>query len=247
MALSPVWYSCYQAAEAQKKSFNFDMAFPEKFDLLRLYDIEYKMRNTSEDEEFHRLMKAFITIHDAYLNYEPLPIEHAPTRMYTSDPRLEIKDIHQKFHGFFKTLDGYKILTEEGYQLIQQFNLGQGTQFFPIRLYHYETNQPINNETYYLMCLTDWRNYLLPEFCEGELYDFSTTKGGVISNWLTPGDEFNDAIALSSEASNCDLDLWHDPALHGSLFMSDRLKQALEQVGFLPCWHVLSTVLIYKQ
>lgn len=97
------------------------------------------------------------------------------------------------------------------------------------------------------MCLTDWRNYLLPEFCEGKLYDFSTTKGGVISNWLTPGYEFNDSIALSSEASHCDLDLWHDPALDGSLFMFDRLKQAFEQAGFLSRWNVLSTQLIHKQ
>ncbi|MCF9034575.1 hypothetical protein [Acinetobacter nectaris] len=247
MALSPVWYSCLQAAEAQEKKFQFEIAFPEKFDRLRLHDIEYKTRNIEENKEYQRLMKASVTIHDAYLNCEPLPIEHAPTRMYTSDPRPEIKDIDQKFKGFFTIQSGYEILTEEGYQLIQQFNLGQGTQFFPIRLYHYETNQPVNHETYYFMCLTDWRNYLLPEFCEGELKDRQRLKGNVTSYRLLHGDEFNDAIALLSEASNCDLDLWHDPGLHDSLFMSDRLKQTLEQAGFLPHWHVLSTKLIYKQ
>jgi hypothetical protein len=247
MSLSPVWYSCLQAAEAQEKKFQFEMAFPEKFDRLRLHDIEYKTRNTAENEEYQRLMKALIHINDPYLNYEPLPIEHAPTRMYTSDPRPEIKDIHQNFHGYFTICEGYKIFTEEGYQLIQQFNLGQGTQFFPIRLYHYETNQPVNHETYYLMCLTDWRNYLLPEFCEGKLKNYAEIKGDILSHYLKRGYEFNNAIALSSEASNCDLDLWHDPALHGSLFMSDRLKKALEQADFLPYWHVLSTQLIHKQ
>lgn len=34
---------------------------------------------------------------------------------------------------------------------------------------------------------------------------------------------------VSSEALNCDLDLWHDPMLRNSLFVSDRLCKALKK------------------
>lgn len=49
------------------------------------------------------------------------------------------------------------------------------------------------------------------------------------------GDYYKD-IAIAEQAINCDLDLWHDPALTSSIFISDELKKALAEAGMGTDW-----------
>ena len=244
--LNAVWYSCMQTQESHNKTYRFGFSIPNLYDHNRWFELEYKQpRTPKEQAEWEQLMDVAIDIKNTYLAYKKLPIQQPPITMYTY--RVPT-NIHQDFKGFFKISDGYKILTQPCYELLQQFKLAKGTQFFPLRLYDQESNQPLNNETYYLMNLTEssWRSYLMPKSCEGELCNLEYLNGGVQHYFLCPGDEFDHAIAVSSEALSCNLDLWHDPALKGSMFMSDRLKQALAQANFLEAWYVLSTQIIYK-
>ena len=221
--LNAVWYSCMQTQESHNKTYRFGFSIPSLYDYNRWFELEYKQPRTSEEQqEWHTLNHISIGIQQTYLAYKKLPIQQPPTTMYAY--RVPA-NIHQDFKGFFKISDGYKILTQPCYELLKQFKLAKGTQFFPLRLYDQESNQPLNNENYYLMNLTEssWRSYLMPESCEGKLRNLEELTGK-LEYRLMYGEDFDHAIALSNEALSCDLDLWHDPALKGSMFMCDRLK-----------------------
>lgn len=244
---SPVWFSPIYSMKVQSTRRAFGTSFKGVVDYLEYFILEKEFLERpvrgKEPPRIGEIRDKIIPFKNKRLDFYPIPLENAPTALYGY--KLSPK-IHPTFPGFFKTNDSF-VVTEECKALLQQFNLGENFQFFPVPLYDAATNQPVNNETYYVMSIADWRSFLIPEFCEGRIKDRDVLKDGYNIYALPYGDEFDNAIALSAEASNCDLDLWHDPALHGSLFMSDRLKQTLEQAGFLANFHICATKLIHKQ
>ncbi|MDO4768320.1 MAG: hypothetical protein Q4B25_09235 [Pseudomonadota bacterium] len=52
----------------------------------------------------------------------------------------------------------------------------------------------------------------------------------------------NDAV--SEEALHADVDIWHDPKLNRSIFMSAALKQALDKAKMSKVWKLVSCKLI---
>ena len=240
---SPVWFSPIYSSKAQETKKWFGTSFKDVVDYPEYKKIEETYpRTDAQQQRYMQILDAKIAFKNNYLDFRSIPKENAPTMMYGEELRT---DLHQFLPGFFKTLDSL-VVTQECLDLLMQFNLGEHIQFFPLPLYDLEKNELVNHETYYVMSIADWRSFLMPEFCEGKLKKRQSLKAGYQTYRLTVGDEFDNAIALSSEASNCDLDLWHDPALKNSLFMSDRLKQALESAGFLANFHICATKLVRK-
>ena len=76
----------------------------------------------------------------------------------------------------------------------------------------------------------------MPEQSSKHLSKEANKNDGYQAYWLYYEQYKSGAIALSERAVQCDLDLWHDPALIGSIFMSNALKQALDQAGMAPDW-----------
>ncbi|MBF7683645.1 hypothetical protein I2F27_09970 [Acinetobacter sp. B5B] len=242
---SAVWFSPIYSMKAQSTRRAFGTSFDGVVDYLEYFTIRKAYLESNQIPEPPRLgeiRNQIIPFKNKRLDFYPIPLENAPTALYGY--KLSHK-IHPTFPGFFKTDDSL-VVTDICKILLEQFNLGEKIQFFPVPLYDAATNQPVNNEIYYVMNIADWRSFLVPEFCEGELWKARRLKPDTPRHALTEGKEFDNAIALSAEASNCDLDLWHDPSLFCSLFMSDRLKQALEQAGFLANFHICATKLIHK-
>jgi len=241
---SPVWFSPIYSSKAQETKKWFGTSFKDVVDYPEYKKIEETYpRTDAQQQRYMQILSKKNIFNDNYLDFQPIPKENAPTMMYGEGLR---KDLHQFLPGFFQTLDSL-VVTKECLDLLMHFNLGERIQFFPVPLYDLEKNELVNHETYYVMSVADWRSFLTPEFCQGELSRVRRLDPEKPRYSLDPGDEFDEAIALSSEASNCDLDLWHDPALKNSLFMSDRLKQALEQAGFLANFHICATKLVHKQ
>ncbi len=50
------------------------------------------------------------------------------------------------------------------------------------------------------------------------------------------GYSYDTPIVLEPQAQQCDLDLWHDPMLWDSIFISQRLYDALNQAGMADSW-----------
>ena len=54
----------------------------------------------------------------------------------------------------------------------------------------------------------------------------------------------NGDCVLRSAALQCDVDLWHDPSVRGSIFLSQALRDALHKAKMLKPWFLHSCKLI---
>ncbi|WP_269915563.1 hypothetical protein [Acinetobacter sp. HY1485] len=241
---SMVWFSPIYSSKAQETRQWFGTSFKGIVDYPEYKILREKYPKTiTEQQRYDQILDEKILFNDHYLDFKSIPLENAPTMIYgegLSKKTLEL------LPGFFNTLDSL-VVTQECRELLIQFNLGEHIQFFPVSLYDLEKDELANNETYYVLNIADWRSFLAPDLCEGKLRKFQILKAGYQPYRLSAGDEFDHAIALFDDATKCDLDLWHDPALVRSLFMSNRLKLALEKAGFLENFHILATKIIHKQ
>lgn len=238
-----VWFSPIYSSKAQETRQWFGTSFKGIVDYPEYKKIEETYpRTDAQQQRYMQILRKKNVFNDHYLDFKSIPLENAPTMIYgegLSEKTLE------HLPGFFKTLDSL-VVTQECRELLMQFNLGEHIQFFPVSLYDLEKDEVANNETYYVMNIADWRSFLAPDFCEGKLKKRQALKAGYENYRLKRGSEFDHAIALFDNATKCDLDLWHDPALVRSLFMSNRLKLALEEARFLENFHIVATKIIYK-
>ncbi|MFT0214124.1 hypothetical protein VQ643_16260, partial [Pseudomonas sp. F1_0610] len=46
-------------------------------------------------------------------------------------------------------------------------------------------------------------------------------------------------IVLTSDALNCTVDIWQDPIVEGMLFLTDSLKEKLEEAGVVKTWKLI--------
>ena len=236
-----VWFSPIYSSKAQETRQWFSTSFKGIVDFPEYKKIEETYpRTDAQQQRYMQILGKKIAFKKIYLDFKLIPLENSPTMIYGEGLS---KEIHELLPGFFKTLDSL-VVTQACRELLMQFNLGEHIQFFPISLYDLEKDELANNETYYVMNIADWRSFLAPDFCEGELSEVHRLDPETPRYSLDPGDEFDNAIALSEGATKCDLDLWHDPSLFHSLFMSNHLKLALEKAGFLENFHVLTTKII---
>lgn len=106
--------------------------------------------------------------------------------------------------------------------------------FFDIQL-----NELVNDQTYYFFNITELRSYLRPECSSNDLDKLSYTKHeGYQLYKLYHADYADHAIAIKREAVECDIDLWRDPELDNSIFMSDELKKALGDAQLSDAWQL---------
>ena len=121
------------------------------------------------------------------------------------------------------------MLHESVATVLMQFNLGK-TLLSQVEIINIETDKRVTDQVYYYVHLAETREYLDDEKSkdlDSNLYDPSSKVRSVFR-------PKNDDIALNTEAQDCTVDLWHDPMLRNSWFMSDRLVQALIQAGLTP-------------
>ncbi|WP_019672348.1 hypothetical protein [Psychrobacter lutiphocae] len=125
--------------------------------------------------------------------------------------------------------NGSIFLHESIATVLMQFQLGQ-TKLRKVDIINILTDEKVTDDVYYYVDLAEKRDYFLAEQSEqvsGNSYDPSI-KCKYIRRPQT-GD-----IALKADAAECDVDLWHEPMLRDSWFMSDRLVQALIKAGLTP-------------
>ncbi len=209
----------------------FDLSFPDKFDYVELY----KIKGDSEEEKKQRkqLRNTKIEIVDQYHLSKKIEPKDAPTILYAHGFGKAVK-----LPSFFRTQDGFVILTEACANVLKKFRLGQSA-LYPLSFFDIKLNEPVNDQTYYFLNIAELRSYLRPEYCTEELDKHSYTKHeGYQLYKLYHADYTDHAIAIKKEAVNCDVDLWQDPELNHSIFISDELKKALDDAQLSDAWQL---------
>ena len=129
-------------------------------------------------------------------------------------------------------LNGRFLFVREDFaEILMKFNLG-GTKLFNVGYPIGMNGGVIYNYKFYLLNITEWRNYFIPE--ESTLISLRGVPKDGFEHYSLGNSYFvKSKVALSKLALKCDVDIWHDPMLDYSIFFSDRLKKALDEKGLL--------------
>ncbi len=133
-------------------------------------------------------------------------------------PEYEDEPLPQKSEYIFQV--GYGIaFNEECVNVLKQFNLGNST-LTPLKIHKLFTDELWLEDTFYFLNLCEQREYLVnPQPNEDcRFIPYYGNNGAYVRPELTMADN---AITIHQSALECDLDLWHDPLLHNSYFLSD--------------------------
>lgn len=183
----------------------------------------------------HKELGAYgIKISDLNSNFDKYEI--LPDSLWiTSDD----KPLPKNDEYIFRVLIGGIILREPCAKILQQFNLGQST-VTPLHIYKYDTGALWSNEIFYFLNLCEHRKYICyPQsdnvFTYVQFTQRYSTNGIPIKNEM---------LEINHSALNCNVDLWHDPMLASSIFMSDRLYIALKDANMIDQWNMTSCKII---
>lgn len=211
----------------------FELTFSGLFDYLEFNKLNRSEASAAEKEKKNKMTQKSIEIIKRYHKGEKLNPENAPTILYTHGFGKTVK-----LPSFFRTQDGFVILTEACANVLKQFRLGQSA-LYPLSFFDINLNEPVNDQTYYFLNIAELRSYLSPEYCTDELDKHSYTKHeGYQLYKLYHADYIDHAIAIKKEAVSCDVDLWQDPELDNSIFISDELKKALDAENLSDAWQL---------
>ena len=211
----------------------FELTFPGLFDFPAFCKLNKVNATTEQKEEKNKMTQKSIEIIKRYHKAEKLNLENIPTILYAHGFSKIVK-----LPSFFRTRDGFVILTEPCANILKKFRLGESA-LYPLSFFDIQLNEPVNDQTYYFFNITELRSYLRPESCSKDLDERSYSKyEGYQLFDLYHADYTDHAIAISKEAIGCDVDLWRDPELNHSIFMSDELKKALDEAQLGEAWQL---------
>ena len=211
----------------------FGLSFPDTFDYAEFHKLNRVGATAEEKERKERLLDARIEVTKKYHLAEKILPENVPTVLYAHGFSKTVK-----LPSFFRTQDGFVILTEPCTNVLKKFRLG-ASALYPLSFFDIQLNEPVNDQTYYFLNIAELRSYLRPEYCSEELDKRSYTKHeGYQLFDLYHADYTDHAIAISKDSIECDVDLWQDPELDNSIFMSDELKKALDEAQLSEEWQL---------
>ncbi|WLF84794.1 imm11 family protein [Moraxella sp. ZY210820] len=199
-----------------------------EFDGSEIFFLEEKKKydtlDSLEESKLELLDKIHLNFDDIWHDYEYL--EYLPTKLF-KEPDINYSNLPKENEIFFRITNGYLIINEKLYDVISKFNLGK-THFSQVYIYDIETKEQLSDVPYYFVNIAEKFEFLDVENSQGIEANFYQPEHPVRSI----GEPKDDDIKLSLSAEKFNLDLWHDPKLRDSLFLSDRLTQALFKAGF---------------
>lgn len=101
----------------------------------------------------------------------------------------------------------------------------------PIHIYDVETGKLWKDEIFYFLKVCEQRRYMINPQSHSEFQFIRYPSGKEIYS-ATYGIMDNE-VELSTSALECDVDLWHDPLLADSYFMSEKLQAALSEANMV--------------
>lgn len=183
------------------------------FEYRRLYDLDSKKTKQEKqifDEIYHKRIKLREMARSSFL---PLPQEHMPDIMYAGKNLFIGKKLRKNFKLPEIFLTGVFVSQQKFVDILKQFRLGQTQIGQPIRIFDLDTDDYFDDVRYYFINIAERHRYFLPDQQKTPKYKHYCA----------------DNYPISSKALDCPVDIWHDPAIKNSLFLSDNLAQALLQ------------------
>ncbi len=216
----------------------FKLSFPGQVDFPTYWQLSETYRDSEENKQAYWALneKYLEVINLCTVDYKALDAAILPATMYSKskiDPAIVLP-------GLFMINDSFLMMTESFWTVLRRFRLG-ATQTSPVSFYDLARDAAVNDETYYFLNVCEWRNYFLPGQSGEGIYSCGYQRNGYDIYQIPFDKKQNRRYVFSRAALDCPLDLWHDPMLMNSLFMSDALVAALRAAGFgkilslLPC------------
>ena len=205
-------------------------SFPNGYDAIRAFSllrlIQDKRTSDEKRTEYRsedlKLTNLVLEVLNLYRHFKP--IESKPTNIVMSQKKAIAEDV-------IYISGKYVFVRKDFAEILKQFNLGK-TKLFNVGCPLGKNGNVIYDREFYLLNVTEWRNFLVPEKSE-RVTPLGIYKEDFERHDLGCGDFVKSKVVLSKESLNSDVDVWHDPMLDDSIFFSDRLKVALDEKGLL--------------
>ena len=118
--------------------------------------------------------------------------------------------------------NGYIVVQQKCADIFSRFDLGQ-TDLVPCKILQADRKTELDG-SYYVINFGTQKNVFLPEKSLGLRPPYEHPDG---ASWILPYDKENDHIAVSAAALEGP-DMWHDPKIADTVFMSGALHDALK-------------------
>jgi hypothetical protein len=212
-----------------RDSWWFQLGIPKTLDFSRFFFLDPEKEE--EKKEWDNMLDEILQVIRVYDRREALPQIILPQAMYADFKKMYArfpKENLVKIPSFFRVSDKFIMITEQLAELLGNFRLGT-TQISPVKLYEKSTGELLSEQTFYFINVCEKHSYLLPEKCDASL---ELVSRGDYSLYRHPSDkEKAKKYCFSQCAMNCPVDIWHDPMVEDSTFLSDPLQQAIKKAG----------------
>jgi hypothetical protein len=156
---------------------------------------------------------------------KPVPRDLCPRKVWNDKARKERPSLPH-----LSNINGYPIVSGEAAAVFRHFNLGQGA-LYPIEgAFQSDQTTPIEGE-YFTWVFGNQKSAFLPNETPDKR-PFGVKVDGDYVRWNLPILLEDDGIAVSASALE-GADVWVDPLLFKSVFLSGPLGDALDQAGLL--------------
>ena len=243
---STVWIT--NRLDITNNSYCIRLSFPEVIEYPECEDLIRKERaeNLTEEErsKIEDIRNNLIDIIMKYGDFKKIDL--LPDSMWSVllDPVIakgKVMNVPNPEDSIFAVRDGYILVTKPCAEILQRFRLSD-TQIIPLQLFNPKTRELVNEETYYLLNIYAWRTYF--DGKNNEIFINKNYKYNGYNIYTPPYDIKNGDCVLRSSALQCDVDLWHDPSVRDSIFLSQALRDALHKAKMLKTWFLHSCKMI---
>lgn len=221
---SKVWLSHYMS---KAKSLGLEASFPGMFDFLEFYELDEKIKaktiTPEERRRFDVINKESLEIINHFKDFQYFPPENMPNKLYWwAYEKIKPTD------KVFTITNGFLVVNKEISDVLKKHRLGK-THMSEVHIYDIRNMKLVTASPYYLLNIAEHRHTYLPELSK-EFDKCSYQKDGHDIYMLSyyAGEKY---CSVSEKALSMDIDLWHDPYLTNSVFMSDQLFSALKEIG----------------
>ena len=243
---STVWIT--NRLDITNNSYCIRLSFPEVIEYPECEDLIRKERaeNLTEEErsKIEDIRNNLIDIIMKYGDFKKIDL--LPDSMWSVllDPVIakgKVMNVPNPEDSIFAVRDGYILVTKPCAEILQRFRLSD-MQMTPLQLFNPKTRELVNEETYYLLNIYAWRTYF--DGKNNEIFINKNYKYNGYNIYTPPYDIKNGDCVLRSSALQCDVDLWHDPSVRDSIFLSQALRDALHKAKMLKTWFLHSCKMI---
>lgn len=218
---------------------DFELDIPQGIDILTYKKLSAKLdRTPAEEEEFLKLLTIMENGASLLKKKQPLSEDKFPKLLY---PMCGLQK--KRLSPIFSVRNGFIIATESFANLLLRFNLGS-TQIREVRISGIKSNDEAAKAPYFYINICEHKEFFLPEYSDSSIFHLNISGKKIYSS---PSDkiELQKFYYFSSESLKSSVDLWHDPQISDSIFMSENLQQAICEAGIrrkiplMPCYNFI--------